>query len=158
MYIRLYRKENLLSRTEKRYLWLAEVNFRNCLSIIYMYTQRLYYDVSEFVPLPIIHDKLSVFLAGGSLGNVCLVTAPQESKAPRSNFTLFVLTVPNKFRIESWTWEIVMSKISIRIDIFKYQYNIKNSKEKRPGPSRLSVQLRIEIRWLNTRKKYEKTY
>ncbi len=40
MYIRLYRKVDLLSRTEKRYLWLAEVNFRNCLSIIYMYTQR----------------------------------------------------------------------------------------------------------------------
>ncbi len=40
-YIRLYRKVDLLSRTEKRYLWLAEMNFRNCLSIIYMYTQRL---------------------------------------------------------------------------------------------------------------------
>ncbi len=39
-YIRLYRKVGLLSRTEKRYLWLAELNFRNCLSIIYMYTQR----------------------------------------------------------------------------------------------------------------------
>ncbi len=39
-YIRLYKKVYLLSRTEKRYLWLAEVNFRNCLSIIYMYTQR----------------------------------------------------------------------------------------------------------------------
>ncbi len=30
----------VLSRTEKSYLWLAEVNFRNCLSIIYIYTQR----------------------------------------------------------------------------------------------------------------------
>ncbi len=39
-YICLYRKVGLLLRTEKRYLWLAEVNFRNCLSIIYMYTQR----------------------------------------------------------------------------------------------------------------------
>ncbi len=38
-YIGLYRKVDLLSRTEKRYLWLAEVNFRNWLSIIYMYTQ-----------------------------------------------------------------------------------------------------------------------
>ncbi len=40
MYIRLYKKVDLLSRTEKRYLWLAGVNFHNCLSIIYMYTQR----------------------------------------------------------------------------------------------------------------------
>ncbi len=39
MYIHLYRKVGLLSRTEKRCLWLAEVNFHNCLSIIYMYTQ-----------------------------------------------------------------------------------------------------------------------
>ncbi len=36
-----YRMVGLLSHTEKCYLWLAEVNFRNCLSIIYMYTQRV---------------------------------------------------------------------------------------------------------------------
>ncbi len=47
MYIRLYRKVSLLSRTEKRYLWLAEVNFRNCLSIIYMYTQSFVYEQSQ---------------------------------------------------------------------------------------------------------------
>ncbi len=46
MYIRLYRKVDLLSHTEKRYLWLAEVNFRNCLSIIYIYTQSIYYTLS----------------------------------------------------------------------------------------------------------------
>ncbi len=39
-YIRLYRKVGLLSRIKKRYLWLAEVNFRNCLSIIYMFKVR----------------------------------------------------------------------------------------------------------------------
>ncbi len=41
-YIRLHRKVDLLSRTEKRHLWLAAVYFRNCLFIIYMYTQRIY--------------------------------------------------------------------------------------------------------------------
>ncbi len=40
-YIRLYRKVGLLSHTEKRYLRLADVNFHNCPSIIYMYTQRI---------------------------------------------------------------------------------------------------------------------
>ncbi len=48
-YIRLYRKVGLLSRTEKRYLWLAEANFRNCLSIIYMYTQSRYHQQFLFI-------------------------------------------------------------------------------------------------------------
>ncbi len=50
-YIRLYRKVDLLSRTEKRYLWLAEVNFRNYLSIIYMYTQRSRHNTAHHLNL-----------------------------------------------------------------------------------------------------------
>ncbi len=33
-------KADLLLRAEKRYLWLAAVDRKNCLSIIHMYTQR----------------------------------------------------------------------------------------------------------------------
>ncbi len=62
MYIHLYRKVDLLLRTEKCYLSLAVMNLRNCLFIIYVYSK-----LSKKSYLSNIHRGLSGIAHTGSL-------------------------------------------------------------------------------------------
>ncbi len=45
-------KADLVSRTDKRYLWLTAVDRRNCLSIIHIYTQRFRCNITNNVNWP----------------------------------------------------------------------------------------------------------
>ncbi len=107
MYIRRYRKVDLLSRTEKRYLWLAEVNFRNCLSITYMYTQRL--------PPSSTNNNTAPILRG------CRICEKATKTRAKLLFSKFRISTPLKFTITDTKIDIHNMLCSI-CDMFKFQH------------------------------------
>ncbi len=100
---------NLLSRTEKRYLWLAAVDLRNCLSIIFVYSnvQKRYFQNFATRSLNLGNTVLPVVtfenVSGNFFDKVCntivALCAPMSlSVACRLSLSLVNL-LPNSFSL-----------------------------------------------------------